>query len=50
MGRSEKKKIKEVEKKIHIDEDVKDQMRYLGGSLAQLAEQAKAAEEEAQRK
>ena len=33
MARSEKKKIKEVEKKVHIDEDTQDQMRYLGGSL-----------------
>ncbi len=45
MGRSEKRKIKEVEKKVHIDEDTQDQMKYLGGSLEQLAEQAKIAEE-----
>ena len=46
MARSEKKKIKSVEKKVHIDEETQDQMRYLGGSLEQLAENARLADEE----
>ena len=38
MSRHEKPKVKHEEKKVVIDEETQDQLRYLGGDLQTLME------------
>ena len=44
MYASDKPKVKHVEKKVVIDPDTADQIRYLGGDFNTLHEQALEAE------
>jgi len=38
MYRSDKPKVKHVEKKVVVDDDTLDQFKYLGGDFKTLAE------------
>ena len=45
MYRSEKEKVKHVEKKVVVDQETQDYFTYLGGDIKTLVEQATEAEE-----